>query len=39
MNVQTVPSAVARRIIIKFITNENVKPAETLRGGGEREHS
>jgi len=25
-----VPSAVAQRIIVKFLTNENVKPAEIL---------
>jgi len=27
---QMVPLAVAQRIIVKFITNENVKPAEIL---------
>jgi hypothetical protein len=27
---QVVPSAVAQCIIIKFLTNENVKPAEIL---------
>jgi len=25
------PSAVAQRIIVKFLTNENVKPAEILK--------
>jgi len=27
MNEQVVPSAVAQRIVVKFLTNENVKPA------------
>jgi hypothetical protein len=31
MSVQIVPPVVAQRIIVKFITEENVKPAETLR--------
>jgi hypothetical protein len=30
MSDQTVPSAVSQRIIVKFLTNENVKPAEIL---------
>jgi hypothetical protein len=31
MSEQVVPSAFARRIIVKFITNENSKPAEILK--------
>jgi hypothetical protein len=31
MTEQAVPSAVAQRINIKFLTNENVKPAEILK--------
>jgi hypothetical protein len=31
MNVQVIPSAVAQRIIVKFLTNKNVKPAEILK--------
>jgi hypothetical protein len=30
MSEQVVPSAVAQRIVVKFLTNENVKPAEIL---------
>jgi hypothetical protein len=30
MNEQVVPMAVAQRIIVKFLTNENVKSAEIL---------
>lgn len=30
MNEQVVPSAVVHRTIVKFLTNENVKPAEIL---------
>jgi hypothetical protein len=30
MSEQVVPSAVAQRIIVTFLTNENVKPAEIL---------
>jgi hypothetical protein len=30
MREQVVPSAVAQCIIVKFLTNENVKPAEIL---------
>jgi glucan biosynthesis protein len=30
MSEQVVPSAVAQRIMVKFVTNENVKPAEIL---------
>jgi hypothetical protein len=30
MSEQLVPSAVAQRIIVKFLTNENVKHAEIL---------
>jgi len=31
MSEQEVPSAVAKRIILKFLPNENTKPAEILR--------
>jgi hypothetical protein len=31
MSEQVVPSAVAQRIIVKFVTNENVKPAAILK--------
>jgi hypothetical protein len=31
MNEQVVPSAVAQRIVVKFLTNENVKNAEILK--------
>jgi hypothetical protein len=31
MNEQVVPLAVAQRITIQFITNENVKPADILK--------
>jgi hypothetical protein len=31
INEQDVPSCVAQRIIVKFLTNENVKPAEILK--------
>jgi hypothetical protein len=30
MSEQLVPSAVAQRIVVKFVTNENVKPSEIL---------
>jgi hypothetical protein len=30
MSVQVIPSAVVQRIIVKFLTNENVKPTEIL---------
>jgi hypothetical protein len=30
MNEHVVPSALAQSLIIKFVTNENVKPAEIL---------
>jgi len=30
MSEQVVPSAVAQHIIVKFLTKENMKPAETL---------
>jgi hypothetical protein len=30
MSEQVIPSAVAQRIIVKFLTNVNVKPAEIL---------
>jgi hypothetical protein len=30
INEQDVPSCVAERIVVKFLTNENVKPAEIL---------
>jgi hypothetical protein len=32
MSEQVAPSAVAQLIIVKFITKENVKPAEILTG-------
>jgi hypothetical protein len=31
MRAQVVPSVVAQRIIVKFLTNKNVKPAEILK--------
>jgi hypothetical protein len=31
MSEQVVPSAVAQRIIVTFLTNENVKPADILK--------
>jgi hypothetical protein len=31
MSEQVIPSAVAQRIIVKFLTNENVKPADILK--------
>jgi len=31
MSGQVVPSADAQRIIVKFLTNENMKPLETLK--------
>jgi hypothetical protein len=30
MSEQVIPSAVAQRIVVKFLTNENAKPAEIL---------
>jgi hypothetical protein len=30
MSQQVAPSAIAQRIIVKFLTNENVKPAQIL---------
>jgi hypothetical protein len=30
MSAQVLPSAVAQSIVVKFLTNENVKPAEVL---------
>jgi hypothetical protein len=30
MSEQSIPSAVAQRIIVKFVTNENVNPADIL---------
>jgi len=31
MSVRVVPPAVAQRIVVTFLTNENVKPAEILK--------